>query len=259
MEQISYEDSRKEALQGIEDMFLSVENPFGNFKKEAYEKGFQSYLYEHRKTLDCILALCEDETELDRWCSELAEHLVDAVENRLKEITRKSKRDQQQLNNNMILVTYVIPAIMDRRGSKAEAVADAIVNAWNQRFQTSVSRSTYEKIQEGFHRKLCYITTAVCESLGKGDDCYELNLLRNYRDTYLRETEEGRALVEEYYDIAPTIVTRIDKSEHAAQLYQAIWSDYLKPCIRDLEEQHPEACKSRYMAMVKDLKGRYIA
>jgi hypothetical protein len=56
----------------------------------------------------------------------------------------------------------------------------------------------------------CFITTAICEFDGKSDDCYELRVLRNFRDLYMRATPERAMLVELYYATAPSIVDRID-------------------------------------------------
>lgn len=259
MEQVSYADTCIQAMQGILDMFFQVENPLDGFKKDTYEARFQSYFRKHAGAIDAMEAVYRAQEQPEDWCRKLAEHLTDEAEKHLQGISRKSKRDQQQMNYNMVLAIYVFPALMETKRESTEAIADAIVQVWNRRFQTSVGKSTFDKIHEGFHKKLCYITTAVCESLGKEDDCYELSLLRNYRDTYLMSTKEGRELVEEYYNIAPTIVTRINKTENAADLYQDIWNIYLKPCIQCIEENRKEECQTRYMEMVMELKGRYIA
>ena len=92
----------------------------------------------------------------------------------------------------------------------------------------------------------CYITTAVCESLNKPDDCYELTTLRKYRDEYLLSTESGREIVEEYYNIAPTIVKRIGRQDDAGEIYRGIWDEYLSPCIHLIEKGRKEECKDRY-------------
>ncbi|GHU54664.1 hypothetical protein FACS1894132_09650 [Clostridia bacterium] len=57
----------------------------------------------------------------------------------------------------------------------------------------------------------CYITTAVCTSLEKPDDCYELTLLRNFRDTFLKNQPDGETLIKPYYEDAPRIVDKINK------------------------------------------------
>ena len=52
----------------------------------------------------------------------------------------------------------------------------------------------------------CFLTTACVEAENLSDDCYELNTLRNFRDSYVRGLPEGDAIISEYYDIAPKII-----------------------------------------------------
>ena len=112
---------------------------------------------------------------------------------------------------------------------------------------------------EGLKRGLfCYITTAVCRSLDKPDDCCELTALRKYRDEYLLMSDGGRKLVEEYYNIAPTIVKRINKEKDAGEIYRGIWQDYLSPCIRLIEEDRNEECREVYSRMVRRLESDYM-
>ena len=65
----------------------------------------------------------------------------------------------------------------------------------------------------------CFLTTACVEYKGLADDCEELTKLRAFRDNYLKTTEEGKAVVEEYYRIAPQIVEKINASAKKAEIY----------------------------------------
>ena len=105
----------------------------------------------------------------------------------------------------------------------------------------------------------CFITTAVCDSLHKGDDCYELTAFRRFRDDWLARQADGPALIEEYYDVAPKIVETINTKDNRNEIYQEILNDYLKPCLTLIERQELEACKSLYMEMVKKLQHRYLS
>ena len=119
--------------------------------------------------------------------------------------------------------------------------------------------STYEGIRDGCTRGMfCYSTTAVCRSLDKPDDCYELTALRQYRDEYLLSFESGKSLVEEYYNIAPTIVKRINRQKNAGEVYRGIWDRYLSPCIRLIEEDKKEECREVYSQMVRKLEKEYL-
>ena len=55
----------------------------------------------------------------------------------------------------------------------------------------------------------CFLTTAVVELRGEADGGPALTALRAFRDGYMARTAERRALVEEYYAVAPMIVAAI--------------------------------------------------
>ncbi len=55
----------------------------------------------------------------------------------------------------------------------------------------------------------CFLTTAVVELRGEADGGPTLTALRAFRDGYMMRTAERRALVEEYYVIAPKLVAAI--------------------------------------------------
>lgn len=260
MDIVAYGEYYNKAMQGIEDMLFQAGNPLSSFKKSLYAEAFQTYLRKYIDVIDAIEKVYVKEDGVDEeWLDKLADHLVDQASDELGRIPKKGKRNEQLVNYNMILAVYLFPAILEQKGQSAEPLTDRIVEKWNSAFKTSVGKASYEKIESGFHRKLCYITTAVCESQGKADNCYELELLRNYRDQYLLATPEGEALVEEYYNIAPTIVSRIARSEAPGKVYEEIWQNYLSPCIDFIETGKLEECQERYMAMVYELKGRYMA
>ena len=55
----------------------------------------------------------------------------------------------------------------------------------------------------------CFLATAVTTMRGEADDGPTLTTLREFRDGWLAGTEEGRALISEYYLLAPGIVAAI--------------------------------------------------
>lgn len=103
----------------------------------------------------------------------------------------------------------------------------------------------------------CFITTAVCKSFGKPDDCYELMSFRKFRDNWLRSQLDGDEIIENYYKIAPQVVAEIDKKANSGEIYRHIWSEYLSPCLAFIEAGNNEACKEAYMAMVYSLSKQY--
>ena len=45
---------------------------------------------------------------------------------------------------------------------------------------------------------MCFITSAVCLSSGKPDDCEELRVMRTFRDMWLRKQPFGEAEIDDY-------------------------------------------------------------
>ena len=67
----------------------------------------------------------------------------------------------------------------------------------------------------------CFITTAVCKYSGLPDDCDTLQTLRAWRDGWMQETAERRAMVEAYYRDAPVYVAKIEALPEREQ--KVIW------------------------------------
>lgn len=104
----------------------------------------------------------------------------------------------------------------------------------------------------------CYITTAICISLGKLDNCYELNTFRNFRDKWLRNQPDGEQLISDYYAVAPSIVQEINNLPNAQEIYNSIWHKYLKTCLYLIEIGNNDKAKSLYTTMVVNLKKNYL-
>ena len=105
---------------------------------------------------------------------------------------------------------------------------------------------------------LCFITTAVCDSFGKADDCYELTAFRNFRDKWLALQADGKNLIAEYYEVAPKIVEKINSLTNSAEIYKNIWSDYLSACLKSIEVGDNLNCKKIYVEMVNALKDKFL-
>ena len=110
------------------------------------------------------------------------------------------------------------------------------------------------KAENARQQNNCFITTAVCNSFDKPDDCFELTTFRNFRDTWLVNQPDGKALIAEYYDIAPRIVANINRLADAAQIYKSIWQQYLEPCLNFIRSGDNLSCKNKYVEMVRELK-----
>lgn len=158
------------------------------------------------------------------------------------------------------LCLLFIPAVRSMGLAGGEEFCQAVHKAWMTRYPKSPFQVvTYEEIAAGFERKkLCFITTATCDTLGKPDDCRELTAFRAFRDGYLRAQADGAGLIDTYYAIAPGIVTAINTADDPKTVYPAIWKRYLAPCMDALEQGEPEKCKAIYTDMVCRLSEIYL-
>lgn len=245
-------DRLLENLRELYDAALEYE-----FHKSSYEKYMESLKSKYADLLEETAGICDRTEEgLERIAACIPEYVC----GELDKISSKRKRDLAALDHKMNMVSYFVPLIGEIPSLQVKTLTERMVEVWNEKMpEYKIGHSTYDSIRGGFKKGIfCYITTAVCRSMDKPDDCYELNTLRAYRDGYLSETEEGRLIVEEYYNIAPTIVKRIDRQEDADNIYRGIWEEYLSRCIRLIEEDEKDKCKELYISMVRSLEKEYL-
>ena len=233
------------------------------FQRKTYEKAFLKFYEEERELLDGISQeydALESEEEKKQMIEDIASIFPDMVSEKLANIKKKSERTDVTMNSNIVMATYVLPVLGYTKHEFWEQAANRTVEKWNaiDGLTSKIQRSDFETIKNGFSNGPCYITTAVCERLGKPDDCYELSILRKYRDEYLLSTQHGREAVEEYYDIAPTIVKRINKEEKKTEIYTDIYDNCLIPCIQMIEDGQMVECEKLYTRMVRDLQKKYM-
>ncbi len=100
------------------------------------------------------------------------------------------------------------------------------------------------------HSGGCYLTTACVSRKGLADDCKELTVLRQYRDSYLKSRSDGEALIRAYYETAPYLVEQISLRDDAAEIYDHIYV-YICECVRLIEEEKHQQALDRYRDMVK--------
>lgn len=244
---------------GLTQMLFDMEKPMSAFTRKTYTENFNSYCEKYHQVLDTFECAYDRAENTSIMLESAAEHFTDAVLKKLEEISKKRLREEQLLDYNMTMVVFFFPAFLERQCKAAKELTEAVAKSWKEHFpQTNLEPASFERINSGFKRRFCYITTAVCESLHKPDDCYELNVLRNYRDIYLMQQKNGEELVMQYYDVAPTIVKHINKKKDRKEIYYSVWTDYLLPCIHLIESDKNEECMVLYQNMVYDLQEKYF-
>lgn len=229
----------------------------GRFSRDKYEAGYSDFFDKYSPLFVEISDEYEREEDKDSYIDSLSSALVSNIKSKYDEL-KKSQRSNFLIDKNLLLVVYILPAIKGCLRNFSESLLDSLISKWNTTFKQSIKAGTYEDINAGFKRKLCYVTTAVCQSLGKDEACKEIRLLKNYRDTFLISEPDGPELIDSYYDIAPTIVNRINKCNNSESIYEDIYCNYINPCVNYIENNKYNECKDLYVKMMHNLKDNYM-
>jgi hypothetical protein len=114
---------------------------------------------------------------------------------------------------------------------------------------------------ETYNQSGCFITSAVCRTFGKHDDCQELMAFRHFRDSYMAEREDLNREVQNYYEIAPAICAAIDAKGDslAKQEYARIWDEHLSKAFEALRNNELEKTYDIYKKMVLSLEEAYLS
>lgn len=247
------------ALHGMERVIPDARQFVSMFNRKSYGDAFQKYYEAHAVTFGAVETGYQNAIDKTQYLFNMAEAAVRPAAAEVQKMSGRSKQEKELIDSNLSMVVYVLPGILYYKGESAKPLTDEILRQWKAQFpKTNLSAAPFEEIESGFHKKWCYITTAVCETFGKPDDCYELTLLRNYRDSYLQSQPDGEEVIREYYDVAPTIVKRINRQPDKKKIYRGIWETYLSPCITMIENDEKAACKELYIEMVRTLQERYF-
>lgn len=113
-------------------------------------------------------------------------------------------------------------------------------------------------IYKGNQTSGCFLTTACVRTKGLPDDCYELNALRAFRDGYMKTTPTGEKDINEYYFIAPQIISAIDRLGNSEQIYGEMYNDLVMNCISLINEGKKEEAYAYYKEYVEELKDEYL-
>lgn len=246
-------------IEGMPKLLDGCEEPLKYFKKNVYPDAFKKMYQAHIETFDAIEKGYNSVIDKDQFLINMADALTAHAVEKLNGCRRKNEKERIQMDLNMSMAVFVIPMVLEFKGNSSQPLSEKLLESWKREFpKSNLQAADFSFIEQGFHKKFCYITTAVCQSFGKGDDCYELTLLRDYRDDYLASLPNGRELIEKYYDVAPTIVKHIDQREDAKEIYRSIWEEYLSPCISMIEADEKERCRELYEKMVYTLRDEYF-
>ena len=121
----------------------------------------------------------------------------------------------------------------------------------------SYSKGSHSKHNKGGSGGGCYLTTACTKAMNLPDDCYELNVLRSFRDNILMSQPTGKKAVREYYNMAPEIVQAVEEQEDAQVIWRSVYRDIGQAVSLVLSNDFEGALK-HYKKLSLDLKQRYL-
>lgn len=226
---------------------------FDRLNASHYTESFESY---RRAVLPALQAYLREEAVYgDKAAEQFSDTLFEGFTREEQSARKKSIRE---FDLRISITTLMIPAILDLNTPAADRLADLFLQKWNAVHKEPLGKATYSGIQEGFRKKLCFVTTAVCTELGKGDGCEELQALRAFRDGYLSRTPLGRKKISEYYLFAPLIVGSVEASGRAGAEWSRVYQDYLSPCLTALRDAKPEKCERLYETMMSELERKWL-
>lgn len=104
----------------------------------------------------------------------------------------------------------------------------------------------------------CFITTACVHAKTLPDNCYELETLRKFRDTYVRLQPTGEEDISLYYKNAPIIVNEINKLPNAHQIFCYLYQKLVLPCVELIDKEEYTKAYNLYRDITMQLKSKYV-
>lgn len=103
----------------------------------------------------------------------------------------------------------------------------------------------------------CFLTSACVESKGLPDDCYELSILRAFRDGYMKSLPSGAEDIKEYYSCAPAIVAGIKSRHNSQEIFAQIYQELVAPCVELIEAGRNYEAYNKYKCYTRELQKTY--
>ena len=258
------ENDRIYAEEHLLDCIRNYPAYFKNFGRKTYVSTFSDYrdgIEETFRAMDRYI--CAQPARREALLEAFVDRFLtdwEAYHMQLKGGEKKAVREKRMFDSKLTLAWYTVPAILAMELSTGVDFTTLLQQRFVEKYPENVFQcGTFEDISGGFRkRKLCFITTAVCQWEGKPDDCRELTAFRAFRDGWLAQEPDGPGLTAEYYEIAPAIVLAMRYADEEAARCAQLRKDYLLPCYEALLRGDNPACKARYSQMVRDLKARYF-
>jgi hypothetical protein len=109
-------------------------------------------------------------------------------------------------------------------------------------------------------RSACFIATACAEVRGLPDDCYELSLLRLFREEYVAKLPDGEGVLAEYHEKAPRIVSAIEAlgEEGAGEVLEYLYERGVSRAVELILGGMWDEAYGVYEAMCREMDRRFL-
>lgn len=162
------------------------------------------------------------------------------------EVTR-AQQDQNEHKYN----PPSTPSILDSKGAAEKKWREK--DAYDQSWEDSQKNEDDQKEKSG-----CFISSACIEAKSLPDDCYELQILRDFRDTYMKSLPDSEFLIKEYYSSAPDIVKAIEKSSQKHEIYNWLYLELVNKSVLNIEIGNYNAAFKNYKSIFEYLKFNFL-
>ena len=104
----------------------------------------------------------------------------------------------------------------------------------------------------------CFLTTACIRTKNLPDDCKELQILRHFRDNYVKVQKNGQADIKHYYEVAPKIVAVVSMLSNSNEIYKDIYLNLVSVCVNLIENNKNSEAYKIYKNYVYKLEKEYL-
>jgi hypothetical protein len=110
-------------------------------------------------------------------------------------------------------------------------------------------------------RSACFIATACAEARGLPDDCYELSLLRVFREEYVAKLPDGVAVLAEYHEKAPRVVSAIEAlgEDRAGEVWEYLYERGVSRAVGLILGGMWDEAFGVYEAVCREMEERFLS
>lgn len=103
----------------------------------------------------------------------------------------------------------------------------------------------------------CYLTTIICNLLGKGENALELQMMRAFRDGYMLNEPKLYPMLIEYDVVGPKIVNALIHDPLQMTIAKKLYENYITPITEDILLANYDIAIQKYTNMTQKLRNMY--